>query len=490
MEKEYDYRVAVYFCEGYSIFYRLKKETNGECVPVGWLSLSAKGSCSWWDINRAMNGIEWGRRQGEPEEKMPPINVYHRIIERVPYTKDEFKSEAHFWKRMTCLHFYVKLGEGYTITVWKKSRWRKNRFNGYIKRIHIPNNYSQQEFHDVVTELLKEAENYGKRPWCTPTGIEEFRKDESIGKHKFPWIISVYKGEKRLLMIPYLDHVEGFRVQPDQMVVLDENADVLEIGNGLLDTVQIIKTSPRLIGPAQGYRLATKYKGWKTFSKRNLLVSVTIGDDFSYRLNPEKCFKGDGIYCDAGEERRLDASATAEEIGSVIKELFREIEVNYGGKQTYDPYPKKDVELLDGSVLTVKHPCDRHFQDREDYGVGELYQCYFYYPKEDSDYTAFFFLGIAPEIDCDLEPENIRSSWERVYGQAENFEIREEACGIFGLRVEMRNKSCHKISYLLTMAEDLILECGMEVKQPNRRKKLDESLIGLFGEFVLNCKMK
>lgn len=47
---------------------------------------------------------------------------------------------------------------------------------------------------------------------------------------------------------------------------------------------------------------------------------------------------------------------------------------------------------------------------------------------------------------------------------------------IFKLRIEMKNKDTHKISYILKMKEDLLLECGMDVHRPNRRKKLNERL--------------
>ena len=97
-------------------------------------------------------------------------------------------------------------------------------------------------------------------------------------------------------------------------------------------------------------------------------------------------------------------------------------------------------------------------------------------------------MGIAPELDCNLDVQNIKSCWEEVYGKAEFFEVQEVEYGLFKLRVEMRNKATHKISYLLQMEEDLLLECGMDVHQPNRRKKLDENLSALFEEFTLECK--
>ena len=86
---------------------------------------------------------------------------------------------------------------------------------------------------------------------------------------------------------------------------------------------------------------------------------------------------------------------------------------------------------------------------------------------------------------CSLLLYGKTSKGQAFYGKAEFFEVQY---GVFKLRVEMRNKATHKISYLLQMEEDLLLECGMDVHQPNRRKKLDENLSALFEEFTLECK--
>lgn len=152
-------------------------------------------------------------------------------------------------------------------------------------------------------------------------------------------------------------------------------------------------------------------------------------------------------------------------------------------------YLTKNIELLDGSVLTIKQPRDKHFNDYEDGHAAEIYQCYCYLPKEGAESSAEFFVGIASELECNLNAEEIRSSWEKFYGKADFFEIQEVDYGIFKLRIEMKNKDTQKISYILQMEEDLFLECGMDVHQPNRRKKLDERLVELFKEFTLDCKI-
>lgn len=160
-------------------------------------------------------------------------------------------------------------------------------------------------------------------------------------------------------------------------------------------------------------------------------------------------------------------------------------------KAAGDPYPEKDIELLNESKLTVSAPRDKHFSDCDDYGVGELYQAYMYYPREDSEEaSAAFYIGIAAELDCDMSGDNIRRAWEKQNGKAELFEVKSVEYGIFKLRAEMRNKSIHRISYLLQIDECELLDCTMELRKPNSRKKLDEKLTGLFEEFAGKIKKK
>lgn len=79
-----------------------------------------------------------------------------------------------------------------------------------------------------------------------------------------------------------------------------------------------------------------------------------------------------------------------------------------------NPYPPKNIELLNESKLTVSAPRDKHFSDNDDYGVGELYQAYMYFTREDSEEaSAAFYIGMAAELNCDMSEENIRRAWEK-----------------------------------------------------------------------------
>ena len=54
----------------------------------------------------------------------------------------------------------------------------------------------------------------------------------------------------------------------------------------------------------------------------------------------------------------------------------------------------------------------------------------------------------------------------------------EENCSFYiQLETEMKNKNTHRISYMLQMEDDLLLECGLEIHQPNSKKKIDEKLL-------------
>ncbi len=179
-----------------------------------------------------------------------------------------------------------------------------------------------------------------------------------------------------------------------------------------------------------------------------------------------------------------------EKLGEMIIEaLDRSRKI--GEKRSGNYRPPKTIELLSGSEIIVEAPRDKHFTDEEDYGVCELYQLYGYYPREDSEErSAAYYIGIAAELDCDMSEENIRKAWEELHGKAELFEVKSVEHGIFKLRAEMRNKSVHRISYLLQIDESELLDCTMELHKPNTRKKLDEKLSGMFEEFARQCRFK
>ncbi|MBQ4283364.1 MAG: hypothetical protein IJB96_05480 [Lachnospira sp.] len=317
--EEYKYKVAMYYCGGCTAYFRMKENCEGVLVPVKWTMFCQEEAIAMWDVVQGI-GANINMEQYNDE-----IDVYEFMKRECKYFEKNVADKDAYWRQVICLHFYIREDDGYTISAMKKSVDGGGRFCGYIKRVHIPNNYSQEEFRCVTSELVKLARLYNESPAKVTVNREEFRKDESIGKHKFPWEISVYKGEKRLLIIPYLDHVSGAKQQPDRMIVLDENVSDIQIGEGVLSAIDIIKNSSRLVGITKGYELATKYKSWKTFSKRNVLVSIDYNEDGSFELCSKKCSKTDGIYDILGKRRELPSGVNAKELGENILMAYSDV---------------------------------------------------------------------------------------------------------------------------------------------------------------------
>ena len=185
----------------------------------------------------------------------------------------------------------------------------------------------------------------------------------------------------------------------------------------------------------------------------------------------------------------FDDTVAPEELGRMILEaLDRSKKLAEAAKGNL--YPSKELTLLDESILNVQMPRDKHFVDAEDLGVAEIYQAYEYISREGAASAACFYVGIGGELDCCLATEHIRQVWEGLYGKAEQFEVTEGVYGIFTLRAELKNKKVHRVSYFLQQEEDLLLECAMELYQPEKRKKLAETLPELFEKFAKECKKR
>ena len=238
----------------------------------------------------------------------------------------------------------------------------------------------------------------------------------------------------------------------------------------------------------------TTCKTYKAFVKKYSLCFAILYEDGTYTISASerlKNYRGYGGLDDPNDPFcfRLSKDASDEEIGNaVIAALNRSDELEKAKKP--DPYPPIEVELLSDQKVEIHPPRDRHFTDMQDGSAAEIYRLYEYSPKEGVEPSANFYLGIAAELDCDISEQNIRKAWEELHGKAEFFEVKSVEHGIFKLRVEMKNKSVHRISYLLQIDESELLDCTMELHKPNTRKKLDEKLTVMFEEFAHQCKFK
>lgn len=313
----------------------------------------------------------------------------------------------------------------------------------------------------------------------------------------YPLLISIYKGEGRILIIPIIKHIAGYSVNSDAVVVLREAEESKKIGRAVINTIEFIKKSPlsestpeeRKTKPV--WKRHSTYKSELSFWKNNLLARIKVSEDGSYIIySMKRSDTRKGGYSEIIKEIHLMPNSNDCEIGNAVINVFDILEEYYKNKSEPQNETMTNINLLDETVLTFKNLTDIHFIDCGDCGSAEIYQCYSYISNKNAESSAEIFLGIAPELDCNLEETNIYNAWEEIYGKAEFFDVQEVDYGIFHLRVEMKNKATHKISYFLQMQDDLLLECGLDVHQPSRRKKLDEKLVEKYEAFALSCKLR
>lgn len=310
-----------------------------------------------------------------------------------------------------------------------------------------------------------------------------------IYKHQFT--LSLYKGENRILVIPIIDHIGGYSISSDWFInIKDFNEKT--IGNSILEAFNyMFNVSPSILSPKErnekcAWRKNTKYKTWNTFWQNNYYANVEQFEDGHYEIFSIKKSKTQkGGYEGIEKKIILPQYSTACEIGIAVIQIFKDLEEVDSEHQEVSFL---NLELSDKSTMSFTIPKDIHFIDSQDSGSAEIYQCYSYIPKNGDKSIAELYLGMASELDCNLSPENIRNCWIEINGKTDKLEVKNVEYGIFHVRAEMKNKSVHKISYFLQITDNLLLECGMEVHQPNKRKKTDEKLSDLFEQFALSCK--
>ena len=106
-----------------------------------------------------------------------------------------------------------------------------------------------------------------------------------------------------------------------------------------------------------------------------------------------------------------------------------------------------------------------------------------------TSHPADFSLDTAPELYHGLSYEGIHRSWTEAFGDGE-ITVTEKCYGIFKYCAEFRSKKYYRIAYFAVCNDDLLLECSMDVKNPNKKKKLINTLVPLFEQFALGCKRK
>ncbi len=315
-------------------------------------------------------------------------------------------------------------------------------------------------------------------------------------KDKRPLDISVYKGEKRYLIIPYDYSVGGYQVGSKRHVSLPENISAEEMGNQLLKALEIIKESPLDTRYAKqrddDFSELTGFSTYAKFAKKYDGVSFLLMKDDSYYVGASaKKIKGSGAgWCGEQITQKYHSSAaTAREIGESIFEAFDEVETYYE-KVTLLKHMKSEFETLTNMRILFYEPNDEHYTDEQDFHAGEIYQGYSYYKEGADESIADLYFALASELDCDITPEHVQCVYEKYDGPAERFTYVAVEHPVFGYRIEMESTKIHRIVYLAKVSEEELLSCELLLKKKPAGKRLHDKIVKDFEAMVKSCRQE
>ena len=154
--------------------------------------------------------------------------------------------------------------------------------------------------------------------------------------HSYPLLISIYKGEGRMLIVPLIDHIAGYSIDSDWFISLSDLDNAVSVGEGVKSALDYIRNSPlSSLTPNERkenavWKKNTKYRSRVAFWKNNHYVRVKITEDNQYIIHSmKKSHKRQYTYDEIIKEFILFADADAEEIGKAVIESFMESERYY-----------------------------------------------------------------------------------------------------------------------------------------------------------------
>ena len=122
--------------------------------------------------------------------------------------------------------------------------------------------------------------------------------------HSYPLLISIYKGEGRMLIVPLIDHIAGYSIDSDWFISLSDLDNAVSVGEGVKSALDYIRNSPlSSLMPNErkenaAWKKNTKYRNRVSFWKNNHYVRVKITEDNQYIIHSmKKSHKRQYTYC-------------------------------------------------------------------------------------------------------------------------------------------------------------------------------------------------
>jgi len=297
--------------------------------------------------------------------------------------------------------------------------------------------------------------------------------------------VSVYfDSEQRLIGVP-CGEWSGGSIGLDIYLVLEPSYDDNELEEFIINTLNMCYTKKGNIGEPTAIEKYTGKKSYNAAVKDFKFFTFSWEKNVDYGFTPamtSKKYKGD--FTPLWDER-ITVPLSYEK-GALAQAFRKAMAISIQADLPTTNYqPKKTFTLLCEKEVSYVAPQDEQFVNVRDYNVAEIYQGYSYYKGYNyEEPAAEFFFSMASELDCDLNPDNIRKKWEQFYGKADTFEVAIIKDSVFTHRAEFQNKETHKISYLLQLGEYELFACELQIKLAKVNKPLHSKLVKLFEAFA------
>ncbi len=155
-------------------------------------------------------------------------------------------------------------------------------------------------------------------------------------EQSYPRIVSVYKGEGRILVIPVIDHIGGFSAASDWFKTTIDMENYSKTGGVIFDALKMIEESPLSTSNSKERtqnlisKQRSKYKGYLSFWKNNHCSFIKLKKTGEFEIySAKKDFQNKRGYYGCIKEIRLPHTATAEEIGKAVMDVFQAAENFY-----------------------------------------------------------------------------------------------------------------------------------------------------------------
>lgn len=312
--------------------------------------------------------------------------------------------------------------------------------------------------------------------------------------------VDVYKGEKQIIIVPYITTIGYFLSSMGWHRNYPENVSYEILGKTVIEAVEHIKISPvdartQAEHEESSYLKYTRCKSYASFDREYLHCRIKVEDDGKYVIVGTGHNERIIPYHKNETRTYLPPDTTSAKIGEAVLYVFEDMERFYKNlKNRPAEVEISTFETLEEVRISYEVPDEELYQDEQDYGVGEIYQGYSYTKEGEDESAADMFFGFVAELDLDISEENMRKVFENRDGKIKEMSYEKLQKNsfdklIYDYKVDIKHAKTRHILYIKQMEEDAYLSCELVLKEKQAGKRLTRKILNDFESMVYSCRV-